>query len=79
MVRIISSSHFKAAIILLLVLIGFLLGSLHPKVQVHINSCDVQNGTKTPRIHEMTVSCNHILFTSQRYFSDFHKQQVPYK
>lgn len=34
MVRIISNSHFKAAIILLLVLIGFLLGSLHPKVQV---------------------------------------------
>lgn len=34
MVRIISNPHFKAATILLLVLIGFLLGSLHPKVQV---------------------------------------------
>lgn len=34
MVRIISNSHFKAVIILLLVPIGFLLGSLHPKVQV---------------------------------------------
>lgn len=51
MVRIISNSHFKAATILLLVLIGFLLGSLHPKVRARDTTIPVMYRTE-PRLQE---------------------------